>query len=70
MLEIGVSFGGSLEMWREYFGPEATIFGIDIDPECANRFARPNQVRIGSQDDPRLPPQRHHGDGRAGHHPG
>lgn len=52
MLEIGVSFGGSLEMWRDYFGPKATIFGIDIDPECAKRFDPPNQVRIGSQADP------------------
>jgi len=51
MLEIGVSLGGSLEMWRSYFGPAATIFGIDIDPECANRFEPPNQVRIGSQAD-------------------
>ena len=29
-LEIGVSLGGSLEMWRNYFGPEATIVGLDI----------------------------------------
>ena len=34
MLEIGVFFGGSLELWRKYFGPDATIFGIDINP-CA-----------------------------------
>lgn len=33
MLEIGVSKGGSLQLWRKYFGPEAVIFGIDIDPE-------------------------------------
>ena len=52
MLEIGVSFGGSLEMWRNYFGPKATIFGIDIEPRCAGRVDPPNQVRIGSQDDP------------------
>lgn len=52
MLEIGVFKGGSLEMWRKYFGPEATIFGIDIDPECAKLVDAPNQVRIGSQDDP------------------
>jgi hypothetical protein len=51
MLEIGVFQGGSLELWREYFGPQATIFGVDIDPECANRVNEPNQVRIGSQDD-------------------
>lgn len=52
MLEIGVSHGGSLEIWRAYFGPEATIFGVDINPACATRFDAPNQVRIGSQADP------------------
>lgn len=52
MLEIGVFKGGSLELWREYFGPEATIFGVDINPECAGFVDPPNQVRIGSQDDP------------------
>ena len=29
-LEIGVSEGGSLQLWRQYFGPTATIYGIDI----------------------------------------
>ena len=52
MLEIGVFEGGSLELWRRYLGPEATIFGIDIDPACASKVEEPNQVRIGSQDDP------------------
>jgi cephalosporin hydroxylase len=51
-LEIGVFMGGSLELWRNYFGPKATIFGIDIDPNCSGRVDAPNQVRIGSQDDP------------------
>jgi cephalosporin hydroxylase len=44
--------GGSLNMWREYFGPKATIFGIDINPDCATYATAPNQVRIGSQADP------------------
>lgn len=52
MLEIGVSKGGSLAMWRKYFGPEATIFGIDIDPKCAAFDGEHASVRIGSQDDP------------------
>lgn len=52
MLEIGVFKGGSLELWREYFGPDATIYGVDINPECAGFVDPPNQVRIGSQDDP------------------
>ena len=51
-LEIGVQNGGSMEMWRKYFGDEAVIFGIDVDPACANNFSPPNQVRIGSQADP------------------
>lgn len=50
-LEIGVSKGGSLEMWRQYLGPEAIIFGVDIDPECAKYNGRFAQVRIGSQTD-------------------
>ena len=51
LLEIGVSEGGSLELWRAYFGVDATVFGVDIDPACADRVDPPNQVRIGSQDD-------------------
>jgi hypothetical protein len=51
-LEIGVSKGGSLQVWREYFGNDAVIFGIDIDPACKKYDGRSGQVRIGSQADP------------------
>ena len=51
MLEVGVFKGGSLELWRDYLGPSATIFGIDINPACAEYVSPPNVVRIGSQDD-------------------
>lgn len=54
MLEIGVSKGGSLALWRRYFGPDAIIFGIDIDPKCAKFNGIDGQVRIGSQDDPKF----------------
>lgn len=50
-LEIGVCGGGSLDMWREYFGPDATIFGVDVSPDCAGLADAPTQIRIGSQDD-------------------
>lgn len=50
-LEIGVFGGGSLDMWREYFGPSTTIYGIDINSECARLARPPTQIRIGSQDD-------------------
>jgi cephalosporin hydroxylase len=51
-LELGVSKGGSLNLWRKYFGEDAIIFGIDIDPECKQYDGISGQVRIGSQDDP------------------
>jgi len=52
ILEIGVSGGGSLQLWREYFGQDATIFGIDINPACAAFDGAAGKVRIGSQADP------------------
>lgn len=50
-LEIGVSKGGSLRMWRQYFGPEAIIFGVDVDPACSVYNGTFAEVRIGSQSD-------------------
>jgi cephalosporin hydroxylase len=54
MLEIGVSGGGSLAMWRAYFGPGARIVGIDIDPACKAHEDDGIEIFIGSQDDPSL----------------
>lgn len=34
LLEIGVGNGSSIAMWREYF-PNAKVFGIDVNPDCA-----------------------------------
>ena len=50
-LEIGVARGGSLAMWRRYFGPLAKIVGIDIDPKCRAREDDGVAVRIGDQAD-------------------
>jgi len=52
LLEIGVSKGGSLAIWRKFLGPDATIYGIDIDEDCLQFDGIDGQVRIGSQDDP------------------
>jgi Methyltransferase domain len=52
MLEIGVSRGGSMAMWRNFLGADAVLYGIDIDPSCAQFDGRSAQVRIGSQTDP------------------
>lgn len=54
MLEIGVSKGGSLQMWKNYFGKKATIVGVDIDPNC-KAFEEENiLIEIGSQEDRRF----------------
>src|SRR5262245_46349211 len=48
-LEIGVSHGGSLQMWQRFFGPLAKIVGIDIDPKCKAHEAPGIFVRVGDQ---------------------
>lgn len=50
--EIGVGEGGSLAMWKAYFGPMATIIGLDINPDCLRHEDEQCQVRIGDQADP------------------
>ena len=50
-LEIGVFGGGSLDMWRRYFGDEAVIHGVDINPDCAALSTPEMPVHVGSQDD-------------------
>jgi len=52
VLELGVSHGGSLELWRKYFGAAAKIVGVDIDPACAARVDPDASVVIGDQSDP------------------
>ena len=56
MLEIGVFRGGSLRMWKDYFHPDSTIVGIDIDKTCKDHEIADRNVfvRIGSQADPRF----------------
>lgn len=51
ILEIGVSDGGSLQMWKAYFGPQAKIYGVDIDPACKALEEPGIEIFIGSQTD-------------------
>jgi len=48
-VEIGILHGGSLKMWREYFGKKARIIGIDINPEAKNMEKEGFEIFIGSQ---------------------
>lgn len=51
LMEIGVAKGGSLEMWRKYFGDQCTIIGMDINPACRQFEDERTKIFIGSQDD-------------------
>jgi cephalosporin hydroxylase len=50
-IEIGVLNGGSLFMWRDYFGPAARIIGIDINPDAKKWEKDGFEIFLGSQSD-------------------
>jgi hypothetical protein len=49
VLEIGVFHGGSLQMWKNYFGPSARIYGVDINPHCKELQEENIKIFIGDQ---------------------
>jgi hypothetical protein len=51
VLEIGIYSGGSLDMWLDYFGPKATIYGVDVVPECRVYERDRVKIFIGDQAD-------------------
>lgn len=51
VLEIGVFKGGSLQMWKNYFGEKADIIGIDIEPKCKKYEEERIKIYIGDQQD-------------------
>lgn len=51
VLEVGIYSGGSLEMWRDYFGPRCQIFGVDIQPACRAYEREGVKVFVGDQSD-------------------
>ena len=50
LLEFGVSQGGSLRMWRSYFGADINIWGVDINPNCIQFADEKTQIIIGDQE--------------------
>ena len=53
-IEVGIFQGGSLFMWREYFGQQARIIGIDINPGAKKWEKDGFEIFIGSQSDTKL----------------
>jgi SAM-dependent methyltransferase len=51
ILEIGIYSGGSLQMWKEYFGTGCRVYGVDIDEECMAYEDMGIKVFIGDQAD-------------------
>jgi hypothetical protein len=50
-VEIGCGLGGSLQMWKRYFGPHARIIGIDINPACKKFEEDQIEIYVGPQQD-------------------
>ncbi len=51
ILEIGVFHGGSLQMWKHYFGETAKIYGVDKNPRCKELEEDRVKIFIGDQND-------------------
>lgn len=51
VVEIGVFSGGSMPMWRKYFGDQCQIHGVDIQPDCKSYENEHTKIHIGDQAD-------------------
>ncbi len=51
-VEIGVLSGGSLFMWKKYFGENARIIGVELNPEAKKFEEYGFEIFIGNQSDP------------------
>ena len=54
ILEIGISHGGSLQLWKKYFGDKVNVYAIDINPQCKKLEEERVKIFIGSQSDERF----------------
>lgn len=52
ILEIGIAHGGSIQMWKKFFGDQVHVYAIDINPACKELEEENTTIFIGSQSDP------------------
>ena len=48
-VEVGVGDGGSLHMWRSFFGKKARIIGIELNPNAKSLEDEGFEIHIGDQ---------------------
>jgi len=51
LVEVGIYSGGSLGMWKDYFGENVHIHGVDIEDACKCYEDDQITVHIGDQED-------------------
>ena len=51
-VEIGILDGGSLFMWREFFGKDARIIGVELNPDATKWRKHGFEIFIGDQSNP------------------
>jgi hypothetical protein len=52
LVEVGVGNGGSLFMWRNYFGKKAKIIGVELNPKAKELEKNGFKIFIGDQSTP------------------
>lgn len=52
LVEVGIGNGGSLFMWRNFFGKKAKIIGIELNPDAKKLEKYGFKIFIGDQSDP------------------
>lgn len=51
IVEVGIYSGGSLGMWKAYFGSNCRVYGVDIEAACRAYEGERTHVFIGDQSD-------------------
>ena len=51
IVEVGIFSGGSLTMWKKYFGLQSSVYGVDLEPNCRAYEDERTKVFIGDQGD-------------------
>jgi hypothetical protein len=49
VVEVGVAGGGSLDMWKSYFGGGCKVYGVDIHKECKKFEDDATKIFVGDQ---------------------